>query len=112
MPVGSQAEVSADAHSGKRSLRMVRTAETKATESGLNRAYGSAADKGGAMLDQRSGGIDFWYKAMSAQNAELCVYAIPMDADAVEKTGAARAKFAVPAAAHRGRPMAPRPAQV
>ncbi len=96
-PVGSRAEVSSDAHSGKRSLRIVRTTETKATESGLNRAFGSPTDKGGAMLKQRSGGIDFWYKAVSAQNAELCIYAIPMDADAVEKTGAARAKFAVPA---------------
>ncbi len=96
-PVGSQVEVSGDAHSGKRSLRIVRSAETKAAESGLNRVFGSAADKGGAMLHQRSGGIDFWYKAISAQNAELCVYAIPMDADAAEKTGTMRARFAVPA---------------
>lgn len=96
-PVGSQVEASADAHAGKRALRMVRTAATEAVETGLNRAFGSPADKGGAMLDQRSGGIDFWYKAVSAQNAELCVYAIPMDADAVEKTGTARARFAVPA---------------
>ena len=67
-----------------------------ATETGLNRAYGPSTKKGGAMLDQRSGGIDFWYKAVSAQSAELCVYAIAMDADAVEKTGDMRAKFTVP----------------
>jgi hypothetical protein len=96
MPVGSLAEVSTDAHSGTHSVRMVRTADTQSTETGLNRAYGPNTKKGGAMLDQRSGGIDFWYKAASAQSAELCVYAIAMDADAVEKTGAARAKFAVP----------------
>ena len=57
-PVGSQVEASADAHAGKRALRMVRTAATEAVETGLNRAFGSPADKGGAMLDQRSGGID------------------------------------------------------
>ncbi len=97
MPVGNLAEVSTDAHSGARSVRMVRTAVTVATETGLNRAYGLSTKKGGAMLDQRSGGIDFWYKAVSAQSAELCVYAIAMDADAVEKTGDTRAKFTVPA---------------
>lgn len=96
MPVGNQVDVSSDAHSGTHSLRMVRTPVTAATETGLNRAYGPQTKKGGAMLDQRSGGIDFWYKAVSAEKAELCIYAIAMDADAVERTGATRAKFAIP----------------
>lgn len=96
LPVGGLVELSSDAHTGSHSVRMVRTAETEAAETGLNRAFGSPADRRGAMLDARSGGIDFWYKAVSAGDAELCIYAIPMDADAVEKTGAPRAKFAVP----------------
>ena len=96
-PVGSLVEVSSDARSGKHSLRMVRTADTQTAETGLNRAFGSPTDRRGAMLEQRSGGIDFWYKAVSAQDAELCIYAIPMNADAVEKTGVPRAKFVVPA---------------
>jgi len=75
---------------------MVRTADSQAVETGLNRAFGSSAHRRGAMLDQRSGGIDFWYKAASARAAELCVYAIPVDADGVEKTNAPRVKFIVP----------------
>jgi len=95
-PVGGLVEVSSDARSGSHAVRMVRTGETKTTETGLNRAFGSSSDRRGAMLEVRSGGIDFWYKAVSAGDAELCIYAIPMNADGVEKTGVSRAKFAVP----------------
>lgn len=95
-PVGSSVEAVSETHTGTRSLRMVRTTDTTTAETGLNRTFGSASQPSGAMIEQLKGGIDFWYQARSAEDAELCVYAIPMNADAVEKTGLPRAKFSVP----------------
>jgi len=95
-PVGSQVEVASEAHSGDRALRLVRIAETETRETGLNRAYNPSSENGGAMIGHRRGGIDFWYKAVSAKNAQLCVYAIPMNKERVEKTASARAQYAVP----------------
>ena len=95
-PVGTQVEVTADAHSGDRALRLVRTAETETGETGLNRAYNPSSENGGAMIGHLRGGINFWYKGVSAQNAQLSVFAIPMNKEHTEGTGSARAQFAVP----------------
>lgn len=96
-PVGSKVEVSSDAHSGKRSLRLVRMAGTKEPETGLNRGYRQGDGKQGRMLDRLKGGMDFWYKAVSASpGTKLQVYVIPMSDEAREDTSSARARFTVP----------------
>ena len=94
-PVGSVVEVSSDAHSGRRALRLLRKPGGDMPETGLNRAYGGEG-KQGAMLDRLKGGIDFHYKAVSAGGADLDVHVIAMNAEAVEKTGELRAAFTVP----------------
>lgn len=86
-PVGTTVDVSSDARSGQRSLRLLRTAETQGPETGLNR---------GPLIDRLKGGIDFSYKAISAIGAKLNIYAIPMDVEPIEKTGSPRATFTVP----------------
>ncbi|MFH1268795.1 MAG: NEW3 domain-containing protein, partial [Planctomycetota bacterium] len=86
-PVGATVEVSLDARSGERSLRFLRTADNETVETGLNR---------GPLIDRLKGGIDFWYKGVSAKSAQLNVQVIPMTADPVEKTGSPRATFTVP----------------
>lgn len=86
-PVGSVVEVASDAHSGRHSLRLVRVVEQEGRETGLNR---------GVLLDPLRGGVEFWYKAISAQQAKLCVYVIPMTAGRGESLGAGRATFTVP----------------
>ena len=86
-PVGTTVEVSSDARSGRRSLRLLRTDETQGPETGLNR---------GPLIDRLKGGIDFWYKAISATEAKLNVYAIPMSDEPIENTGSPRATFTVP----------------
>jgi hypothetical protein len=96
-PVGSGVEVSSDAHSGGRGLRLLRTADTDTPETGLNRGGGGPAGAGGAMLDELQGGIDFWYKAIAADGADLNVYAIPMNGEPLEETTSRRAVFTVPA---------------
>jgi len=95
-PVGKAVEVSTDAHSGRRSLRLLRTARTETRLTGLNRTWKAYSGQRGKMIDRLKGGIDFWYKAISAANARLNVYAIPMTADPIEKTGSPRATFTVP----------------
>jgi len=97
-PVGDDVKVVDDAHTGERALRLARTADTSTLETGINRACGPNPQDGGAMLDRLRGGIDFWYKAVSAENAQLCVYAIPMNEEPREGTGSQRATFVVPAA--------------
>ena len=95
--VGQSVTVSKDAHSGRHALRMVRTAETKTPETGLNRAWRARSGQRGAMIDRLQGGMDFWYKAVSAEgDTRLQVCAIPMSADPLENTGAARVIFDVP----------------
>jgi len=97
VPVGKGVEVSSDAHSGQRSLRLLRSGEGDAAETGLNRANrrsGSATATG--LIDRLKGGIDFWYKAVSADRAELNVYVIPMTERLLEYA-AGRATYTVPA---------------
>ncbi len=94
--VGQTVEISDDAHSGKRSLRMARAAETETPETGLNRAWKPDSGEQGKMIGRLKGGIDFWYKAVSADRATLRVYAIPMNAEPKEGTGSQRATFTVP----------------
>jgi hypothetical protein len=87
-PVGQQVSVSEDAHSGQRSLRMVRTAETVTPETGLNRTR---------LITELKGGVDFWYKAISASpGTNLNIYVIPINEEGVERTGSPRATFTVP----------------
>ncbi len=81
-----KATVSADAHAGARSLRLSRTNEPPDHETGVN----------GRNIDRIKGGLRFHYKAIAAHDAKLHIYAIPIAADGVERTGAARARFAVP----------------
>jgi hypothetical protein len=76
------------AHSGQRCLRLVRTADAKG-ETGVN-------DNLRSPPKPLRGGIDFWYKAVSADSAQLHVYAIPMGAEGIENTDAPRATFGVP----------------
>lgn len=97
VPVGKGVEVSSDAHSGQRSLRLLRSGEGDAAETGVNRANrrsGSATATG--LIDRLKGGIDFWYKAVSADRAELNVYVIPMTERLLEYA-AGRATYTVPA---------------
>ncbi|MFW6163118.1 MAG: hypothetical protein ACODAJ_10155, partial [Planctomycetota bacterium] len=94
--VGQTVEASSDAHSGQRSLRMLRTAETESRETGLNRAWTPDSGERGKMIARLKGGIDFWYKALAAEDATLRVYVIPMNAEPKEGTGSQRATFVVP----------------
>lgn len=84
-PLG-KVEAVGDAHSGKRALRLVRTNEPPDRETGIN----------GPALDRLRGGIDFHYQAVAAKDVKLHVYAIPLAADGIERTGAPRAAFLVP----------------
>ncbi|MBM4033795.1 MAG: hypothetical protein FJ291_18710 [Planctomycetes bacterium] len=101
-PVGRTVEVVADAHSGQRALRLVRgedrlRAELQTAETGLNRAWKAKSGERGAMIDRLKGGIEFWYKALSAaEGAKLTVQAIPMNAVPIEGTDSPRAIFTVP----------------
>ncbi len=93
-PVGDGVETAQDAHTGQRSLRLRRTRETKSAETGLNRGWRPGV--GTATIDRLKGGIDFYYKAVSANGAQLMVYAIPMNQQSVERTASRRAEFSVP----------------
>jgi hypothetical protein len=85
MPLG-KVEVSHDAHSGQRSIRFVRSNEPPTVETGVN----------ARSIDRLKGGMDFHYKAISARDVILHIYAIPIGAKGIENTGAPRAAFAVP----------------
>jgi hypothetical protein len=84
-PLG-RAEISTDAHRGRRSLRLVRTTEPPAHETGVN----------GRNIGRLKGGMSVYYKAIAAKDARLHVYVIPVATDGVESTGARRATFVVP----------------
>jgi hypothetical protein len=84
-PIG-KADVSRDAHAGQRSLRLLRTTEPPTVETGVNARN----------IDRIRGGIDFYYKAVSARDVVLHIYAIPIAASGIEKTSAPRAGFTVP----------------
>jgi len=86
-PVGREVSVSDDAHTGQRSLRLVRFADTPTPETGLNRTK---------LITELKGGVDFWYKAVSAKGAKLNVYVIPVNDQGIERTGSPRATFTVP----------------
>ncbi|WP_347244113.1 hypothetical protein [Thermogutta sp.] len=86
-PVGREVSLSSDAHSGKYALRLVRTAETATPETGLNRTR---------LITELKGGIDFWYKAVSAEGAQLNIYVIPVNEEGIERTGSPRATFTIP----------------
>lgn len=96
-PVGQTVEVTTKAHAGSRALRFLRTKETKAAETGLNRRWRAHSGEQGAMLDRLKGGITFWYQAVRAQNTKLTVQVIPMSSKPIEDTGEARAVFTIPA---------------
>jgi hypothetical protein len=89
-PVGMRVAVSPDAHTGQRALRLVRDTGTDAAETGVNDALDRERPK------PLQGGIDFWYKAVSADSAQLNVYAIPMNEEPREQTSCPRATFTVP----------------
>ena len=87
-PVGRQVELASDAHTGRHALRFVRRPGTEPRiETGLNRVR---------LLDRLQGGMEFWYKAISAQDARLRIYVIPVNAQGIERTGSSRAMFTVP----------------
>ena len=94
--VGAAVEVVADAHTGARAVRLVRKANTKHRETGLNRSWRPFSGDQGNMIARLKGGVEFWYKAISARNAKLTVCVIPMTADPIERTGSLRAVFVVP----------------
>ncbi|MBM4086552.1 MAG: hypothetical protein FJ272_17350, partial [Planctomycetes bacterium] len=96
-PPTSEIGASNDAHSGQRSLRLKRVTDTPKVETGLNRAWTQDTGQQGAMLSVLKGGITFWYKAPSAQNAKLNFYVIPMSEKPKEDTGEPRAFYTVPA---------------
>lgn len=95
-PVGKIVEVCSDARSGSRSLRFLRKAGTPPQEeTGLNRGWDARAKKS-AVIDRLKGGMEFWYKAVSASDANLQLYVIPIGPEGIENTGSPRARFTVP----------------
>ncbi len=94
--VGTKIEVSRDAHTGRHSLRLARTAGTPPeVETGLNGPWRIVGGKP-VLADRLKGGLDFWYKAVSADGANLQVYVIPMNAEPMERTRSPRARYTVP----------------
>ena len=96
-PVGEHVEVCSDARSGTRALRIARAASSAFAETGLNRNWRPESGEQGAMLDRVRGGIEFWYKAVSAKNAEMVVCVIPMNSLPLEVAGPGRTLFKIPA---------------
>lgn len=87
-PVGRHVELARDAHTGQHALRFVRRPGTEPQiETGLNRVR---------LLDRLQGGMEFWYKAISAQGARLRISVIPVNAQGIERTDSPRAMFTVP----------------
>ncbi|UCH36640.1 MAG: hypothetical protein JSV65_09875 [Armatimonadota bacterium] len=96
-PVGEEVTVTSEAHSGQVAFRLLRTPDTAAVETGINRAWEPDSGEQGGMLDRLAGGIVFYYKAISESKPHsLTVQIIPMSARPYEDTGAARVVFAVP----------------
>lgn len=95
-PVGREVSVSRDAFDGQFSLRLVRTRQTATPETGLNRAHRPGDPRPG-LIDRIKGGMQFAYKAISAEDAELRISVIPVNEQLVEKTGAPRTTYVVPA---------------
>ncbi len=80
-------EVCADATDGTRAVRLTRNGEPPQDETGLNSPH----------VTQLKGGIGFSYKALAAKSLAFRIFAIPLGANGIENTGAARAVFTVPA---------------
>ncbi len=101
-PVGQIVEAVSDAHTGQRALRLFRGEDAlkgglQTSETGLNRAWKAKSGERGAMIACLKGGIEFWYKALSAaEGTRLTVQAIPMNALPLEQTDSSRAIFTVP----------------
>ncbi|MBN1347755.1 MAG: hypothetical protein JXQ73_34030 [Phycisphaerae bacterium] len=88
-------DLSADAHTGSRALRLLRAVDRG--EVGFNRAWAPSAGKQGAMLAERKGGLVFWYKVLRlSADGEMELMAIPMNALPIEETSAQRTIFTVP----------------
>jgi hypothetical protein len=94
--VGANVEVVSDAHSGQHALRLLRTMDTEAVETGLNRGWQPESGQLGALIDRTKGGMDFWYKAVSGKGTALVVMVIPMNGKPLEETSSQRAMFKVP----------------
>ena len=87
-PIGRTVEMSREAHTGQWAVRLVRSQDTPGSiETGLNRTR---------LIDRTEGGMDFWYKAQSAQSAELRIMVIPIGEDGRESTGSSRSEYLVP----------------
>jgi len=87
-----------DCHSGARAALLTRDASSP-PETGLNRAWSPASAQQGKMLAELKGAVWFWYEVPSAEpGAVLLLNIIPMDATALERTGARRTSYEVPRA--------------
>ena len=94
--VGPGVEPVRDAHSGQYALRLRRAPGTPANvETGLNGPWRVVGGKA-VLVDRLQGGLEFWYKAVSGQDANLRVYVVPMNAEPREGTRSPRAHFTVP----------------
>jgi len=92
--LGSGEVDTADKHSGERALHLWNESD-KPAEVGLNRAWGPPGERLG-MLEQRKGGVRFWYKAVTADppdGIKMCV--IPMN-DHPQEVGGGRVQWAIP----------------
>ncbi len=85
-----------DVHSGRRALRLKQGAKRGAVEAGLNRKFDPDSGTGGALIDRVTGGMDFWYKAVSGGPDSLYACVIPMNRQPAEESTAGRAIFTVP----------------
>ena len=93
--LGASRVETGEAHSGKRALHLVRTAE--GGEVGLNRRWAPNSREQGGMLSARRGGIRFWYKAVAADPADaLTLQVIPMNEKPLE-VGGHRVVWRIPA---------------
>jgi len=84
-----------EAHSGKRCLRLTHTKGPRQTY--FNRRWKPKNGQQGAMLDLLKGEVSYWYKVVSAKNANLWLGIVPMSKDPLENTGAARSGIRIPA---------------
>ena len=92
--VGGEA-TDADAHSGRRCLRLVHDKTRQHTY--LNRHWVFRGGQQGAMLGQLKGTVSYWYKAVRAKETRLWIGVIPISQDSVENTGSPRTGIVVPA---------------
>ncbi|HPP52150.1 MAG TPA: hypothetical protein PK777_04295, partial [Thermoguttaceae bacterium] len=87
-PVGQTVRMTPQAHTGQWAVQLTRTAQTpRQVETGLNRTR---------LIDQVQGGMEFWYKALSADGAQLRIVVIPVGEDGLERAGSRRMEYLVP----------------